>query len=43
MKIKDTALGYETLGGRAMQGLVTLLELVVAPYLRPVWAYQREA
>ena len=40
---KNTALGYETLGGRAMQGLVTLLELVVVPYLRPVWAYQREA
>ena len=31
---KNTALGYETEGGRAMQGLVTLLELVVAPYLR---------
>ena len=34
MKPKETALGYETLGGRALQGLVTLLELVVAPYLR---------
>lgn len=43
MKIKETALGCETLGGRAMQGLVTPLELVVVPYLRPVWAYQREA
>ena len=34
MKIKETALGYETLGGRAMQGLATPLELVVVPYLR---------
>ena len=42
IKIKETALGFETLGGRAMQGLATPLELVV-PYLRPVWAYQREA
>ena len=42
-RIKDTALGYETLGGRTMQGLVTPLELVVVPYLRPVWASQREA
>ena len=40
---KETALGFETLGGRAMQGLVTPLELVVVPYLRLVWAYQREA
>ena len=40
---KNTALGYETLGGCAMQGLVTPLELVVVPYLRPVWAYQRVA
>lgn len=43
MKIKETALGFETLSGRAMQGLVTPPELVVVPYLRPVWAYQREA
>ena len=41
--MKETALGYKALGGRAMQGLVTPLELAVAPYLRPVWAYQREA
>ena len=34
MKIKETALGFETLGGRAMQGLVTPPELVVVPYLR---------
>lgn len=33
IKIKETALGFETLGGRAMQGLATPLELV-APYLR---------
>ena len=31
---KNTALGLETSGGRAMQGLVTPLELVVVPYLR---------
>ena len=31
---KETALGFETLGGRAMQGLATPLELVVVPYLR---------
>ena len=34
---KETALGYETSGGCAMQGLVTLLELVVVPSFRPVW------
>ncbi len=34
MWIKETDLGYETKVGRAMQGLVTLLELVVVPYLR---------
>ena len=31
---KNTALGYDASGGRAMQGLVTPLELVVVPYLR---------
>ena len=40
---KNTALGYEASGGRAMQGLVTPLELVVVPYFRSVWAYCREA
>ena len=35
---KNTALGFETSGGRAMQGLVTPLVLGVVPYLRPVWA-----
>ena len=39
---KNTALGYDASGGRAMQGLVTPLELVVVPYLRPVWANQEK-
>jgi len=39
---KIPPIGIETLGGRALQGLVTPLEIDV-PYLRLVWAYQREA
>ena len=40
---KIPPIGIETLGGCALQGFVTPLEIVVSSYLRPVWANQREA
>ena len=39
---KVPPIGIKTWGGRALRGLVTPLEIAL-PYLRPVWAYQREA